>query len=342
MTFPTIRSIAIIGSGISGLTVGNLVRDAGVDAVVFEKARGPGGRISSKRWGSSGVDMGAQYLTIRTDAFREFLGQRAPGAVAPWSGRLRHENGQGELEPFPEETRCVGFPRMSAISRVLSEPLNVETATPVRQAWQGDGKWRLETDRGRFGPYDALVVTTPPAQASTLLPGLQDSGLALEDFRMSPCWAVAAQFPERLHLGFEGASLRGPVLDWVACDSSKPGRDSGGNCWVLHATPSWSRQNLGLAPDEAAERLLSAFRERFGIKAEPLEWIGHCWRYARPDPGGDAPGWLSLDALGLGICGDWLCGGRVEGAFTSGLALIAHWRSLGLIPEVAPGADRNG
>lgn len=342
MTFPSIRSIAVIGSGISGLTVGNLVRDNGINAVVFEKARGPGGRISSKRWGSSGVDMGAQYFTIRTEAFREFLDQRVPDAFASWTGRLLYENGQGGMEPFPEETRWVGFPRMSAISRALSEPLQVQTATPVRQAWQDAGEWYLETDRGRFGPYDALVVTTPPAQASTLLPTLQESGLALDDFRMSPCWAVAARFSERLQLGFEGASLKGPALDWVACNASKPGRDSSSDSWVLHATPSWSQQHLGLTPDEAAGRLLYAFRERFDIEAEPHEWIAHCWRYARPAPGGDAPGWLSLDARRLGICGDWLCGGRVEGAFTSGLDLVAHWRALGIIPEAAPGAGRNG
>ena len=345
MTCSPIRSIAVIGSGISGLTVCNLAREAGLEPVLFEKARGPGGRISSKRLSGDALDMGAQYFTVRNADFRRFLKRYAQDAVAPWAGRLLHENAHGELEPFPGDTRWVGVPRMSALPRDLAAPLAIEAATPVRRAWQQDGQWFLASERGEHGPYDALVVAIPPAQAEALLPSMPEVAERLREFSMAPCWAVAARFESDPGLDFEGVSLKNPVLDWAGCNSSKPGRGdrpNSGNWWVLHATPEWSVKNLDLAPDNVARQLLETFRDRFSITPEPSDWLAHCWRYARPDAGGEQPGSLSLDGQRLGFCGDWLAGGRVEGAFSSGHSLVRDWTDLGLIRAAAPGADRNG
>ena len=344
MTWQSIRSIAIIGSGISGLTVGNLAREAGLDPVLFEKARGPGGRISSKRLSGDVVDMGAQYFTVRKPEFRSLLDRYAGWAMEPWQGRFLRENEQGEMSPFPEEARWVGVPRMSALSRALAEPLTIETGTPIRRAWQQDGHWYLDSDKGQYGPYDALVAAIPPAQAWALLPTVPEAGARLREFAMAPCWAVAARFDTDPGLNFEGASLKNSTLDWVACNSTKPGREDyqkHGNWWVLHATPSWSDKNLELGPDEVARQQIQVFRDRFAIAPEPVEWVAHCWRYARPAPGGESPGSLSLDERKLGFCGDWLAGGRVEGAFSSGLSLVRHWAQLGLIPGAVPGDGRN-
>ena len=342
MTWSPIRSIAIIGSGISGLTVGNLVREAGLEPVLFDKARGPGGRISSKRLSGDSVDMGAQYFTVRNPYFRRFLDRYARTAIQPWPGRFLHENAEGGMEPFPEEARWVGVPRMSALSRALAQPLVIESATPVRRAWQREGQWFLDSDRGEHGPYDALVAAIPPAQAWALLPSVAEVGPLLDRFTMAPCWAVAARFDRDPGLDFEGASLKDEALDWVARNSSKPERNSDGSWWVLHATPAWSSDNLELAPDAVARELIAAFRARFALQAEPVEWVAHCWRYARPAPGGEQPGSLALDAHRLGFCGDWLAGGRVEGAFTSGLSLVRHWSGLGLLPAAVPEDGRSG
>ena len=265
--------------------------------------------------------------------------------IAPWSGRLLHENDSGAMEAFPGEDRWVGVPRMSALSRKLSENLTIESATPARRASQQDGAWLLETDRGRYGPFDALVAAVPPAQAWALLPGVAGLDARQHPFEMAPCWAVAARFDPDPGLGFEGASLKSPVLDWVALNSSKPARDDHqdhGSWWVLHATPSWSSDRLEASPDEVAHELIGVFRDRFAIAEAPVEWAAHCWRYARPAGNTDSPGFLSLDEHRLGFCGDWLAGGRVEGAFSSGQGLMAHWTAQGLIDGAVPEPGRNG
>lgn len=326
-----LRSVAVVGSGIAGLTAGNLLARSGLEVLLFDKARGPGGRVASKRVERDTVDMGAQYFTVRNEHFRQFLAEMAGGSIDVWEGRLSHENGDGGFEPFPQESRWVAVPRMSSLARALAGPLDVRSATPVRAARPASNGWFLEMDSMTCGPFDGLVVTTPPEQARALLPGLASE---LDGFSMDPCWAVAARFSEPVETGFDGASLKDSILDWVARNTSKPGRKgrSPGEWWILHATPSWSREQLETAPDDVARLLVERFRQRFHIQSADVQRLAHRWRYARPAPDSPTPGCLSLYKRKLGFCGDWLQGGRVEGAFASADSLVSRWRDSGLIP----------
>ena len=63
----------VIGSGISGATIANLLsKNYSVD--LFEKARGPGGRSSFKRLDKyKGFDHGTQYISPKSPAFKKFI-----------------------------------------------------------------------------------------------------------------------------------------------------------------------------------------------------------------------------------------------------------------------------
>ena len=64
--------------------------------------------------------------------------------------------------------------------------------------------------------------------------------------------------------------------------------------------------------------MLQAFAEHGG--PAPQRWTAHRWRYADSAPAlQDGCGWDAQ--AGLGLCGDWLHGGKVEGAWLSGLKL---------------------
>ena len=65
-------NIAIIGGGISGLTVANILRDY-ANVTIFEKARGVGGRMSTRRTEHFNFDHGAQFFTAKTKEFQSFL-----------------------------------------------------------------------------------------------------------------------------------------------------------------------------------------------------------------------------------------------------------------------------
>ena len=67
--------IAIIGTGIAGLSAAQALIAAGQNVELFDKSRGSGGRMASKRTDAGSVDLGAQYFTARDRRFAEVVQQ---------------------------------------------------------------------------------------------------------------------------------------------------------------------------------------------------------------------------------------------------------------------------
>ena len=105
------------------------------------------------------------------------------------------------------------------------------------------------------------------------------------------------------------------VFDFISVERSKPGRSS--DLIVVQASPEWSRVHLERDPDWIAQTIVAELANTFGIEVEPV--LSHRWRYARPtDPKMTTQkGIYQIDA-GLWIAGDYLAGGRVEGAYLAG------------------------
>lgn len=90
---------------------------------------------------------------------------------------------------------------------------------------------------------------------------------------------------------------------------------------------------MELDVDAVAARLLHAFRALGG--PAPHACTAHRWRYADTNPVLDQGcAWQGGD--GLGLCGDWLNGGKVEGAWRSG-RLLAGRVSSSLLSRQSPG-----
>ncbi|MBW4933254.1 NAD(P)/FAD-dependent oxidoreductase [Marinobacter sp. F4206] len=322
-----IRRIAVIGSGLSGLTAGIRLSQQGHEVRVFEKSRGPGGRLAAKRVEGGSADIGAQYFTARNPAFLPFLKEFAgENAFQMWQGRFGFRNERGEWDSFPDEPRYVGSPRMTAITRALSAHLEVIAETRIGALRKAGGGWSLaDTEGTALGEFDQVIVTAPPAQAQVLL---ADSDLAelaavLDEpvKKVLPCWAVAVHFAKPLTMAYEGMRVEHPVLYWVANNSSKPGREDSGQWWVLHANPDWTERHVDTPASEVAKLMVHAFRVLTGVAGEPGDVVTHRWLYARSSDG-DQPGHLWFPDQNIGIAGDWLSGGRVEGAFNSACSLV--------------------
>lgn len=107
MTVP----IAIIGTGIAGLSAAQALTEAGHTVQLFDKSRGSGGRMSSKRSDAGSLDLGAQYFTARDRRFvTEVQRWQSQGWVAEWAPQLySYQGGQLNMSP-DEQTRWVGAP----------------------------------------------------------------------------------------------------------------------------------------------------------------------------------------------------------------------------------------
>ena len=64
--------VAVIGAGISGLALANKLKKH-FEVVVFEKSRGYGGRVATRRAGEFIFDHGAQFFKVKTDEFKNYI-----------------------------------------------------------------------------------------------------------------------------------------------------------------------------------------------------------------------------------------------------------------------------
>ncbi|PAU53171.1 FAD-dependent oxidoreductase [Pseudomonas sp. PIC25] len=312
--------IAIIGTGIAGLSAAQTLHAAGQQVRLFEKSRGSGGRMSSKRSDAGSIDLGAQYFTARDRRFAEVVQQwRSRGWVAEWTPNL-YNYSDGQFSPSPDEQiRWVGTPRMSAIARAMLGALPVNFSCRITEVFRGEQHWNLQDAEGQsHGPFSHVVVATPAPQASALLAAAPKLASTAASVVMEPTWAVALAFETPLDTPLEGCFVQEGPFDWLARNRSKPGRDNQLDTWVLHATSAWSKQHLDMAKESVIEHLHGAFAEMIGCAVPaPALSLSHRWLYARP---AEAHQWGALaDAdLGLYVCGDWCLSGRVEGAWLSG------------------------
>lgn len=315
------RKFAIIGAGMAGLSCATALQQAGHAVRVFEKSRGPGGRMSTRRGEDWQCDHGAQYFTARDPDFcLEVARWTKAGVAHRWQPRLFVFDHDSPRYSSSTEERFVGLPRMTAPAHFLARGLDISAQSTVKQIERDAKGLRLCTAESGWRDewFDAVLLALPAPQVVPLLraPAPDLAGIAASA-NMRGSWALMLRFEAPVTLPFDAAFVNTGPLRWVARDSSKPGR-SGPETWLLHANAEWSESQLDAPAEIVAEPLLEAFRQLGG--PSPSAWTAHRWRYADTEPAMDR-GFAWDAGTGLGICGDWLSGGKVEGAWLSGRAL---------------------
>lgn len=314
--------IAVVGAGIAGLACAREIARADVAVTVFEKARGLGGRLATRREGNLAFDHGAQYLTARGQAFSRFIEAAThTGAVTEWKPRIREDDREWDA---PIDDWYVGVPGMSAAVRPMARHVEVLTSVGVHELLMGLRGWELMTDAG-LAPrvFDAVAVAVPAPQALTLLTPHGRSFQRISEVRMAPCWTAMLSFDAPVIAGADVRRWTAGPLTWAACDSSKPGRPDGAQCWVVQASPAWSREHLEDDAEHVAQALWQEFHTAVGGGlAAPATLRAHRWRHAFVERPLGAP-FVVDEESAMGACGDWCVAPRVEAAFDSGRAL-AH------------------
>jgi renalase len=314
--------VAVVGAGIAGLACARELARADAKVTVFERSRGLGGRLGTRRQGNLAFDHGAQYVTTRSHAFVKYaeVAGRA-GVLARWSPRILEDD---RLWEAPVEDWYVGQPGMSALVRPMSRNVELQSGVGVHEIIQSQRGWELRTDSGGQNHiFDAVAVAVPAPQALALLGPHGRSFRHLHEVRMAPCWAGMFAFEQPVDVGADVRRWTQGPLTWAACDSSKPGRPQGLHCWVVHASVDWSRAHLEADAVEVAQLLLHEFATATGARLPaPLHAQAHRWRLALVEQPLGLP-CIVDEEIAAGACGDWCIAPRIEAAFESGRAL-AH------------------
>ncbi len=242
----------------AGLACATRLAERGEQVVLFDKGRGPGGRMSARRASVQGetvrFDHGAQYFTARDDRFRKQVQDwQANGNAAPW--------------PAAGENAWVGTPAMNAPIRGMADRLDVEWGARVeaakRQDQQAGEGWCVRIGEREL-PSERLVIAVPAEQVSPLLQGAApDLAKLAQEARSDPCWALMLSFAEQLPVSQDVLrSSEGPISWAASAGWSTPAPNSRARYWkCLRKQPSAKFAN-GSSPWQPPPRWSQSTRLR--------------------------------------------------------------------------------
>ena len=314
--------VAVIGAGLAGLSCATQLQAFGFQVQLFEKSRGPSGRMSTRNGDGWSADHGAQYFTARSPLFiKELNSWIAAGVAGAWHPSLKVFEGDQWRDGSVTENRYVGIPGMNSPGQYLAKNLSIEFNQTIDQITRQNSQWSLHSmESGNIkDQFDLLVLALPAPQAFILAKSLdQLIEESIAPFNMLGCWTVMVRVAEKQNLFFDAAFINDEIISWVSRNNSKPGR-TGQESWTIQANPQWSQDWIELDKEEASKRILECAK-KLGFNFQNAEISIHRWRYASGAIS-PSPEFSFFENMNLGLCGDWLHGGRVEGAWLSGLKL---------------------
>ena len=338
------QHFAVIGAGMAGITCARTLVQAGHRVTVFEKSRGTSGRMATRESAFGSFDHGAQYFTARDERFLAALAT-TPKLAKRWSANsvqvldeLGHVTAPGLST---RDAHWVAVPGMKSLVSGWAEPLKaagsvlLETrVSRIERDAVSPKQWQLRTEAADgaqhvFSGFDGVLLAIPSAQSMSLLQTSEQAApwvKQIAQVKVAPCWTLMLAFPQAMQ---PGMSTLGPQwnaarsthhrIAWLARESSKPGRGAIER-WTVQASAAWSQEHINDDLGRVQDKLLKAFSEVTGIRAEPSFVDSQRWLYAKTvQPLGKSHLWDAKKKLG--VCGDWCVGHRVEDAFVSGLEL---------------------
>ena len=301
----------IVGAGIAGASCAGTLSAAGWEVDVFEKARGAGGRLSTKRIEQGWATLGSPFISAKRDPFRSQLrdwvrqGWIEPVRGGILQGRANKGWSQAQLQnhyrPLTEPSHLVrqllGDARLHTQTRV--------TALQPRTLIMEDGQVR--------GEYDCVICSVPTPQAVPMLDALPLLRERVLDVRFRPVWSFLMRW--------EG----GPAAEVIKFDDhlldlAVRQTAGGSGLWAVHSSHEFAETYLEASEMEASNRAASALMGLLGLPWPVEIEASHLWRYAQAaTPAGGF--WVGDRENRVALIGDGVAGEGVERAWESGLRL---------------------
>ncbi len=263
--------VVIVGSGLSALILANeLGKD--FDILIVEKARGVGGRLCTRRFGSERLDHGAISLSALGEEFLTRLSEwEARGVVRKWC-RLEGR------DYFSCESG------ISALAKYLAQNIEIKVQERLVRIESSQGAARLVSESGNNFDSDIVVMTAPVPQTLEIF---SNSALSVDPeivqelgkVRYDKCLAALALFDVKVDLGnpYGWAKRPSAAFENVFDNTIKQGR-SGSSSLSFHFSKEFSDKYFDVEKSKQEDII----REEIAGFVDHIEFEmqSHRWRYS--------------------------------------------------------------
>lgn len=310
--------IAVIGAGLSGLAAARRVIAQGQTAVVFEKSRGLGGRLATRRTDEGmPIDHGAPALDAPEGTHLAAIAtQLCPTAV-------RYPSNAAPAAYDAIRSPLVFVEGITQLAKQLAEGLEIHRGIRITTLRTVPDGFELGDEQGNsHGQFAGVIVSAPAPQAADLLEhGPNDPervdflrSVAYTPAVMVACGLIGAAIPEQLMTHGRTAA----VLRCVNESAKRPTSPIGESVCVVQFTPEYSHgAYTDATDDQIVADALQELRAQYGHDLQ-LTWTQvKRWRFASCVPHRIPPD-INPSGARILLCGDAVSPPGMEHIYTSG------------------------
>jgi len=311
-------SYCVIGSGISGATIANLLSKKN-SVHIYDKARGPGGRCSFKRLNKSkGFDHGAQYISPKSIRFKKFIENLIKKKILKkWSGKhiflnkIKKEN--------KNHVKIIGCKGNNDISKHLIKHIKCNFQSELEKVKFINNKWKLDFKKNQTKYYDNLILTCPFPQLKKLTKKYIKDPFINKKIKMDANITVMIKI-KKSNKNISSFLFNDKILGWAAKENSKKRFKSNYDLWTLQSTYEWANKRINKNKENKEDNskiLIDKFFVLSGIKKTQIfNSLNHGWKYSSNSRPFKLKSYWN-NKLNLGVCADWFVGPRVEAGWIS-------------------------
>jgi len=311
------KDFCILGSGIAGSTIANLLSKK-YSVEIFDKARGPGGRVSNRRFKKNlNFDHGAQYFYPKNTKFKNFLNSlKKKNIVKYWPG----EHVNFKKLKTKQKSKFIGVKGNNDINKYLLKKIKTNFLSKIKRINYDKKVWEICLENGKKINFRNLIITIPYPQLKILAKKFLNRSLLDLNVKMSPNITFMVAYKNQPILPFSSIKFNDKIISWAASENSKKRFKSNLSLWTIQTTDEYSRKyinNYKIKNKFITKDILNRLALLLNFDKKNIIFSNiHGWKYSYNLKPTKLNSFFS-NKLNLGICGDWFMGSKVEHAWLS-------------------------
>ena len=207
----------VIGSGISGSTIAHHLSKK-YSVHILDKARGPGGRASNKRFKQNlSFDHGVQYISPKSKEFLKFIKNLCKKKEAKiWTGN--HLDFTFEKKEISE--KFIGMKGNNFISKFYTKKIKKSFQSSVKSIFNNKYFWEIKLDNGEYIQAKSIILTCPFPQSKKIAGKYLEKKISNLKINMEPNITTMLAFKNQRTVPVSSIKFNDDVLKWAAFELS--------------------------------------------------------------------------------------------------------------------------
>ena len=311
------KDFCVIGSGVAGSTIANLLSKK-YSVEIFDKARGPGGRASNRRYIKKlSFDHGLQYISPKSNEFKKFiLNLKKKNILKEWLG----QHLDFTFERKEDSIKYIGSQGNNDICKYLIKNIKVNYNSTVSDVKFNSNYWTITLNNKNQVFFRYLVLTCPFDQTKTLVSKYFKKSISNLKVNMSPNITLMVAYNHYSKLPISSIKFNDKIIAWAAHENTKNRFKTNQSLWTIQCTEVFSKKIINLFKKDKNKYqsiIIKKFESLLGYQAKKIIFKNiHGWKYSyNKEKTPFESFWNNKDKLG--ICGDWLIGPKAENGWQS-------------------------